>query len=111
MSSRAKRSRGIPWIWRTGFASRSKLVLLHQIQHCSRHSDNSCPDRWFGNRGEFTRMQGGQFLPRLPGLGDLRWLDRPEVKINRWDGMIRQAVFRKIVAAHRWIDDLDIFVA
>jgi hypothetical protein len=56
-------------------------------------------------------MQGRQFLACLLKLGDLRRLDRSEVKINRRDGMIRQAVFRKIVAAHRWIDYFDIFVA
>ena len=35
----------------------------------------------------------------------------PNVKINRRNGMIRQAVFGKIFAAHRGIDNLDVIVA
>ena len=64
-----------------------------------------------GNRCEFTRMQGRQFLPRLFELRDLRRIDCAEVKINRRNGVVRQAVFGKIFTAHHWIDDLDIFVA
>ena len=56
-------------------------------------------------------MQGWQFFSTLFVLRNLRWLDCAEVKIHRWNGVVRQAVFGKIVAAHCWVDNLDVFVA
>ena len=87
------------------------IILLHQLQHRRSHSDHPGSNSRFGNGCEFTRMQGRQFLPRLFELRDLRRIDCAEVKINRRNGMIRQAVFGKIFTAHRGIDDLDVFVA
>src|SRR5881394_4254250 len=72
--------------------------LLHQLQHRRSHSDHSGSNRRLGNGCEFTRMQGGQFLPRLFELRDLRRIDCADVKINRRDGVVRQAVFGKIFA-------------
>src|SRR6476659_7620957 len=88
-------------LWKTGFG-----LLLHEIQHRCNHSDHPGSNSWLRDRCEFTRMQGRQFLPRLFELLDLCRIDRAEVKIHRWNGVVRQAVFGKIVAAHGWIDHL-----
>ena len=56
-------------------------------------------------------MQGGQFLPRLFELRDLRRIDCADVKINRGDGVVRQAVLGKIFATHHCVDNLYILVA
>src|SRR5262245_55482090 len=90
---------------------RSLDLLLHQIQHCTCHSDNAGSNRRLRDGRKLARMQRGQFLPCLFRLRDLRGIDRSEVKINRWNGMIWQAVLGKIITAHRWIDYLDISVA
>ena len=56
-------------------------------------------------------MQGRQFLSSLFELRDLRRIDCADVKIDRGNGVIGEALFGKVFTTHRGIDDLDVFVA
>ncbi len=87
------------------------VLFLHQFEHCDCHSNDADANCGLGNGREFTRMQTRQWLPGLFALGDFFRIDRADVKINRWNRMVRQTVFGKIFAAHGWIDDIHVFVA
>src|SRR5437870_2574565 len=79
-------------------------LFLHQFQHGAGHADDPDADCRLRHRRELARMQGWQFFSLLFELCDLRWIDRAEVKVNRRDGMVRQAVFGKVFTTHRGID-------
>ena len=68
------------------------LLLLHQLEHRARHSDNADADRWLGNRRELTRMQTRQRRAALFALRDLRRIDSADVKIAtagiEWSGRL-----------------------
>ena len=64
-----------------------------------------------GTGANLLECRVGNSFPACLNSAIFAGIDCAEVKINRWNGMVRQAVFGKIVTAHRWIDDLDVFVA
>ena len=64
-----------------------------------------------GTGANLLECRVGNSFPACLGLRHLRRIDGAEVKINRRNGAIRQAVFGKVFTTHGGIDDLDVFVA
>ena len=64
-----------------------------------------------GTGANLLECRVGNSFPAFLNSAIFAGIDCAEVKINRRNGMVRQAVFGKIFAAHRRIDDLHIFIA
>src|SRR5205085_9724354 len=92
-------------------SSPSYQSLFHEFEHSGRHGSNRRSNRGLRDGCELARVQARQRRSSLITLRDLHGIDGTDVKINGGDGVVGQAVLRKIFTAHGGVDQFDVLIA